>query len=78
MKPHLLRADATLFSLPTIAQSTLQTRSACGCMPACVWEQHAVEQAGWMVMQMAATSRGEMHGQCVKADKSVLCLYTSK
>jgi len=66
---RLLRADATLFSLPTPAQPTIQTRSACGCMPACVWEQHAVERAGWMVLQMAVSSRCEMHGPYVTADR---------
>jgi len=38
-------------------------------MPACVWEQHAVKLAGWMVMQMVASSRCEMHGACVTAAK---------
>ena len=42
---------------------------ACGRMPACVWEQYAVKRAGWMVMQMAASSRCEMHGACVTADR---------
>jgi len=41
----------------------------CWRMPACVWEQHVVKQAGWMVMQTTASSRCEMHGACVTADR---------
>ena len=50
---------------------------ACGRMPASVWEQHAVKLAGWMVIQMAASSRCEMHGACVIATSWVLYSYTS-
>jgi len=49
-------ADREKSVLGTRAQPTLQTRSACGCMPACVWEQHAVKQAVWMVIQMTAAA----------------------
>jgi len=50
---------------------------ACGRMPACVWEQYAIKRAGWMVMQIAASSRCEVNGACVTCDRWVLCWYTS-
>ena len=68
IEPRLLRADTVVFSL--LAQPTLQMRIGVRVWaPACVWEQHAVKRAGWMVIQMTASSRCAMRGACVTADR---------
>ena len=53
----LVNSDESKYINPVTLVTQCDLVRTCGRMPACAWEQHAVKRAGWMMMQLAASSR---------------------